>query len=414
MRGIRLLVERGPTALTTDCYSVSQLNRQIKTYLEQGIGVVAVQGELSNLTKPSSGHWYFTLKDQHAQIRCVFFRHKQLRMHAEMGNGLQVVLQGTLSLYEARGDYQLIVDTMTPAGLGDLHQQFEQLKQKLLANGLFDLTRKKALPRFPRTIGIITSPTGAAIRDILTTLKRRYPLAAVQIYPSDVQGKLAPAQLIAALALANQELRCDVLILARGGGSLEDLWAFNDEALAYAIAGSTIPIVTGIGHEIDITIADLVADLRAATPTAAAEMATPVLADLLFEMQAFEQRLRQAMQRILQQQHVRYHYQQKRLVSPRHLIGKYWQALDHRDYQLRQIMSHRLQTQHQALRNISGRLQAVSPLATLERGYAVVTQAGKLQCSVEGLNVGMQIDVQLARGQLHCEILSKTEMNVEG
>lgn len=405
MRGIRLLAE-----LTTDIYSVSALNRQVKSCLEQTLGLVSVQGEMSNLTKPSSGHWYFTLKDQHAQIRCVFFRHKQLRAHAQMGNGLQVVLQGCLSLYEARGDFQLIVETMTEAGLGDLHQQFEQLKQKLFASGLFDPARKKSLPRFPHKIGVITSPTGAAIKDILTTLSRRYPLAPIQIYPTDVQGKMAAPQLAAAIVQANEERSCDVLILARGGGSLEDLWAFNDEALAYVIAASQIPIVTGIGHEIDVTIADLVADLRAPTPTAAAEMVTPVMEDLLLSLRQCEVRMMQAMRRLLQQQSLRYHYQQKRLISPRHMIAAYWQKLDHREYQLRQMMTHKCQALGQSLQNLGGRLHAVSPLATLERGYSVVTCDQKLISSVQDIAVGAHIAVRLARGQLNCEVVSKVEV----
>lgn len=402
MRGIQLLVE-----MTADIYSVAELNRRAKMCLEQGMGLVSVQGEISNLTKPSSGHWYLTLKDQQAQIRCVFFRHKQLRHHANLTNGMQVIVQGSLSLYEARGDYQLIAETMNEAGLGDLHQQFEQLKQKLFAQGLFDAARKKPLPRFPKKIGVITSPTGAAIRDILTTLKRRYPLAAVQIYPSDVQGKLAAPQLRAAIELANQEGACDVLILARGGGSIEDLWAFNDEALAHAIVNSRIPIVTGVGHEIDVTIADLVADLRAPTPTAAAEIVTPLQEDLLSGIAALEARMLQALRRMLQQQILRYHYQQKRLISPKHMIATYWQTLDHREYQLRQFITHMLQTKRQSLQNLSGRLQAMSPLATLERGYAVVTSEQKLIRSVQQIAIGEKINIRLADGQLDCKVLNK-------
>ncbi len=374
------------------------------------MGLITVQGEISNLTKPSSGHWYFTLKDQHAQVRGVFFRHKHLCHHADMGNGMQVLAQGMLSLYEARGDYQLIVETLSEAGLGDLHQQFEQLKQKLFAAGLFDAKHKQHIPRFSQKIGVITSPTGAAIRDILTTLNRRYPMASVQIYPSDVQGKLAAPQLIAALALANQEQSCDVLILARGGGSLEDLWAFNDEALAYAIANSKIPIVTGIGHEIDVTIADLVADLRAPTPTAAAEMVTPVQKDLISGIHTLEQRMRQGIRRILQQHTLRYQHQRQRLVSPRHMIASYWQRLDHRDYQLRQIVMQILQSRRQSLQNVSGRLQAISPLATLERGYAVVTSNQTLLTSTQDITLGQRLSVRLARGHFECEVMSKVDV----
>ena len=403
MRGIPLLAE-------TTTYSVSELNKLAKICLETGLGLVSVQGEISNLTKPSSGHWYLTLKDQQAQIRCVFFRHKQFRHHLGLINGMQVVVQGCLSLYEARGDFQLLVETMQEAGLGDLHQQFEQLKQKLFAKGWFDNARKRSLPRFPKRIGVITSPTGAAIRDILTTLKRRYPLACVQIYPSDVQGKLAAPQLLAALERANQENTCDVLILARGGGSIEDLWAFNDEALAYSIVQSRIPIVTGIGHEIDVTIADLVADLRAATPTAAAEIVTPDLDDLLLSMVTMETRMLQAMRRLVQQQSLRYQYQQKRLSSPRHLIAKYWQTLDHREYQLRQLIGQKIQTKGQILQNLSGRLQAVSPLATLARGYAVVTREQTLIRSAQQVSSGDNIQIRLAEGQIVCNVLEVAEI----
>lgn len=402
MRGIPLLVES-----TTDILSVSDLNRRAKLCLEQGLGLVSVQGEISNLTKPSSGHWYLTLKDQQAQIRCVFFRQKQLRHHAALTNGMQVLVQGSLSLYEARGDYQLIAETMQEAGLGDLHQQFEQLKQKLFAQGLFDAARKKPLPRFPKKIGVITSPTGAAIRDILTTLNRRYPLAGVQIYPCDVQGKLAAPQLLAAIELANQESTCDVIILARGGGSIEDLWAFNDEALAHTIVKSYIPIVTGIGHEIDVTIADLVADLRAPTPTAAAEIVTPVQEDLLYGISVLEGRMLQAVKRMLQHQKLRYHYQQKRLISPKHMIASYWQTLDHREYQLRQLITQILQSKKQTLQNFSGRLHAMSPLATLERGYAVVTTKLTLIRSVQQITLGEHIQIRLADGQIECEVLNK-------
>ena len=313
-----------------------------------------------------------------------------------------------MSLYEARGDFQMIAETILEAGLGDLHQQFEKLKQKLFAAGLFDLTRKKSFPRFPRKIGVITSPTGAAIRDILTTLHRRYPIAEVQIYPTDVQGKLAAPQLAAAIQLANQQQICDVIILARGGGSLEDLWAFNDEALAYAIVDSRIPIISGIGHEIDVTIADLVADIRAPTPTAAAEMVTPLLSDLLQAVCGYETIMLQGIRRLLKQQTLRYQYQQKRLVSPRQMIATYWQRLDHRDYQLRKLMTHITQSRIQSLQNLSGRLHAISPLATLERGYAVVTYQQKLLQSADNIEIGTQIEVRLAHGELTCKVLSKS------
>ncbi|PJD92719.1 MAG: exodeoxyribonuclease VII large subunit [Legionella sp.] len=402
MRVIPLLVET-----TAEVYSVTQLNRHVKSWLEQGIGEITVQGEISNLTKPSSGHWYFTLKDSQAQIRCVFFRNRHTRLHLGMGNGHQVLARGCLSLYEARGDYQLIVEDLSEVGLGDLHQQFEALKQKLFASGLFDLSHKKALPRFPQTIGVITSPTGAAIRDILTTLARRYPFALVRIYPSDVQGKGAAAQLSSAIRQANQDQMCDVLILARGGGSLEDLWSFNDEALAYTIAQSVIPIVTGIGHEIDVTIADLVADVRAPTPTAAAEVASPVQDDMLQAIVTAEARLVRAMRRMVAHQTLLLKHQWTQLTSPRQMIAAYWQALDHREHQLQHYMARLYQSRSQRFHALMGRLNAVSPLATLERGYAVATYQKHLIKNAQEVIVGANIVVHLAKGQLMCEVLEQ-------
>jgi len=393
--------------IQTEVYSVSELNKQVKTFLEQGVGEVVVQGELSNLSKPSSGHWYFTLKDSQAQVRCVFFRNRQTRMHLGMEGGHQVLARGRLSLYEARGDYQLIVEALTEAGIGDLHQQFEALKQKLFALGLFDAARKKPLPRFPQTIGVVTSPTGAAIRDILTTLARRYPLAAVKVYPTDVQGKSAAMQLVAAVRKANEDQSCDVLLLARGGGSIEDLWAFNDEVLAHTISQSVLPIVTGIGHEIDVTIADFVADLRAPTPTAAAEVVSPVQEELSAAVIALEAQMHRAIQRMVQQKSLMLQHCWQQLTSPKQMIASYWQALDHREYRLQQWMTNALQSRTQRLQVLMGRLHAVSPLATLDRGYAVVTHQQRLLKHAEAVNGGDRIDVRLAKGRLLCEVLER-------
>lgn len=433
--------------------SIAELNRRIKTWLEQDVGDICVQGEISNLTKPSSGHWYFTLKDSQAQLRCVFFRNRQTRLHHTMANGCQVIAQGRLSLYEARGDYQLIVEELSEAGLGDLHQQFEQLKQKLAIAGLFDAARKKTLPRFPQTIGVITSPTGAALRDILTTLARRYPMALVRIYPSDVQGKLAAGQLVAALQQANHDACCDVLILARGGGSIEDLWAFNEEPLAYAIAASIIPIVTGVGHETDVTIADFVADSRAPTPTAAAEVVSPMQEDMLHAVIVCENRMIQAMQRLVKHRALLLSHHTANLSSPKHLIASYWQRLDYAERQLLlaftqmlitkkhqvQMLSIRLQACHpavmtaqmradfdrtflrleqgmrlvinnhqQRLHTLLVKLNTVSPLATLERGYALVTHEQQLVTKAQDVPLGAVIDVRLAQGSLRCEVVEYT------
>jgi exodeoxyribonuclease VII large subunit len=256
-------------------YTVSRLNREVRILIERGLGVIWVEGELSNLSAPSSGHWYFSLKDRDAQLRCAMFRQRNMTVGFTPKAGQQVLARGRVSLYEPRGEFQFIVEHLEEAGVGALRREFERLKAKLAAEGLFALERKRSLPRFPRRIGVITSPTGAAIRDVLHILARRFPPAAVLIYPTPVQGGAAIPCIVDAIELASARAECDVLILARGGGSIEDLWAFNDERVARAIRASAIPIVSGIGHEIDFTIADFVADARAPTPSGAAELVAP-------------------------------------------------------------------------------------------------------------------------------------------
>jgi exodeoxyribonuclease VII large subunit len=260
---------------TRNVFTVSRLNREVRVLLERGLGVVWVEGELSNFSQPSSGHWYFSLKDRDAQVRCAMFRLKNATLGFTPKSGQQVLARGRISLYEPRGDYQLIVEHLEEAGVGALKREFERLKVKLAAEGLFALERKRSLPRFPRRIGVVTSPSGAAIRDILHILARRFPPAAVLIYPTPVQGVVAAPSIVEALRVASARAECDVLIVARGGGSLEDLWSFNDERVARAICASTIPVVSGVGHEVDFTIADFVADARAPTPSGAAELVAP-------------------------------------------------------------------------------------------------------------------------------------------
>ena len=348
--------------------TVTQLNRQVRSWLEHEMGAVNVEGEMSNLSKPASGHLYFTLKDAGAQLRCVYFRNRHTGPDdTRLQNGQQVLIRGTLSLYEARGDYQLIVEDIKEAGQGDLHQQFELLKTKLSALGLFDPARKKTLPLFPYVIGVVTSSSGAALRDILSTIERRFPIAHVMVFACEVQGKQAAPQLIQAINRANHDKRCDVIILARGGGSIEDLWAFNDEQLAYTIANSHIPIVSGVGHETDFTIADFVADLRAETPTAAAVAVTPNLLDLLALLQAIESRLITAINRYLQHQQLLLRHDIQKITSPRQLIGTHWQSLDY----LRSHLEHALQTllaekQH-AINLASSRLIAKHPAMLLQQ-----------------------------------------------
>src|SRR5450755_3103299 len=258
-----------PTPPERKVYTISQLNAHVRLLLERGLSVVWVEGELSNLSQPSSGHWYFSLKDRDAQVRCAMFRTRNTLCRFAPREGQAVIAYGRVSLYEPRGDYQLLIEHLDDAGLGALQRAFDELKARLAAEGLFAAERKRELPLVPRRIGVITSPTGAAIRDVLHILARRFPAAAVLIYPVPVQGVAAAPAIVAALDLASARAECDVLILTRGGGSLEDLWAFNDERVARAIYRCAIPVVTGIGHEIDFTMADFVADLRAPTPSGA-------------------------------------------------------------------------------------------------------------------------------------------------
>lgn len=435
---------------TQPLLTVSQLNNQIKYFLENEVGPVQVEGELSNLSKPSSGHFYFTLKDKAAQIRCVFFKNRhQQPIASKLADGQLLIAHGKLSLYEARGEYQLIVEQITHAGSGELFQRFEALKLKLAAEGLFQAERKKPLPSMPKAIGVISSPSGAALQDILSTLARRFPLAPVYVYPSEVQGALAPQQLIKALARAQAENKCDVLIIARGGGSIEDLWAFNDEALARQISACTIPIVSGVGHETDFTIADFVSDLRAETPTAAATAVTPNCVDLLQYLIQAEKRLLAAIRQKLQLvQTILFHLTDK-IESPKKTIASYWQHLDYLERQLVsesmrlvQQRTHQLhlhvanlhrhnpktqlvqaqthfnqlltqlrqlmQTKHERLtfhlHSQLATLHAVSPLATLNRGYAIATVKDKVLFNNEQVHIGESIHVRLGKGSLQCEV----------
>ena len=437
--------------LPTIILTVSQLNRKVRSWLEHEMGTVSVEGELSNVIKPASGHYYFTLKDPTAQLRCVYFRNRHINPeHNRLENGQQVIIRGNLSLYEARGDYQLIVEDLRAAGQGDLYQQFELLKTKLSALGLFDSARKKALPRFPLVIGVITSATGAALRDILSTLERRYPIAPVIVYASEVQGQQAALQLIQAIHRANQDQRCDVLILARGGGSMEDLWPFNDERLAYAIAKSHIPIASGVGHETDFTIADFVADFRAETPTAAAVAITPNRADLVIFLNSMEARLLTAINRFLQHRQLLLRHDMQKLASPREVIRAQWQSLDYLRSHMQHAMQQQLSDKRHALQSYTAGLEAnnpsillqqarsrlqqleqgliqqmnlklhrlkqvfgsqlatvhaVSPLATLDRGYAIVSHNQKILFNSHDVKVGDTLHIRLAKG----ELLSKVE-----
>jgi exodeoxyribonuclease VII large subunit len=392
-------------------YSVSRLNREVRSLLESGLGALWVEGEISNLARPASGHWYFSLKDRDAQVRCAMFRQRNALSRFTPKEGQLVVAFARVSLYEPRGDYQLLVELMEDAGLGALQRAFDQLKARLAAEGLFAAERKRTLPAAPRRIGVITSPTGAAIRDIVQVLRRRCPSAHILIYPSPVQGAAAAAALIAAIELAGARLEVDVLILARGGGSLEDLWAFNDERLARAIFASPIPIVTGIGHEIDFTIADFVADLRAPTPSAAAQLVAPDAAVWRQRLGQLLARFAAAARRALKSEQSRLDGLIRRLhqAHPGARLLTHSQRLDELEARLRLSLRARIAAAAARLEGAARALQAVSPLATLDRGFAVVTRVsdGALITDAAQLAVGESFDARLARGSLRAAVLER-------
>lgn len=438
----------GPEALV---YTPGEINREVRTHLEAGFARVWISGEVSNLARPASGHLYFTLKDARAQLRCALFRGSMRNVATEPANGDQVLVRGRISLYEPRGDYQLIADALLPAGAGELQKAFDALKKKLQAEGLFDHDRKRSLPAYPRRIGVVTSPSGAAVRDILATLQRRWPAAAVRVHASVVQGESAPPELVRALRAADIAGH-DVVLLARGGGSIEDLWAFNDETVARALADMRTPVVSGVGHETDFTIADFVADLRAATPTAAAEAVTPDGPALLRQVRALEQRMHRAVARRMQQdwqqldglvrrlgaRHParrldelaqRLEASQRRLArAPRRALAgarqrlqaaelrlagchpaprlresrRRGQELDRRlDASIRRVIERaasRLGEQARAL-------QAVSPLAILDRGYAaLIDDDGKLLSRRADFSTGQTIHARVRDFVVRAEV----------
>ena len=433
-------------AREVDVYSVSRLNREAKAILEGALPTLWVEGELSNLSRPSSGHWYFSLKDEQAQVRCAMFRGANFRVRVIPRDGMQVLLRARVSLYEARGEFQLIVEHLEEAGEGLLRRRYEELKARLAAEGLFDSALKRLPPRVPRTIGVITSPTGAAIHDILNVLRRRFAAIPVVLYPVPVQGAGAAQDIAAAIALASARAEADVLILARGGGSLEDLWAFNEELVARAIRASRIPVIAGIGHEVDVTIADFAADVRAPTPSGAAELAVPDSAEWLRALVATEGRLAQALARRLAAWRDAVAWRVQRLVQlhPGRRLRERAQRLDELEGRTRRALQSRferararltergallrraspeaalaaartrvataaLQVTHRVLRLISDSraqfelavrgLNAVSPLATLERGYAIVTRAdGTLVRNARDLTVGEALRTRVAHG----------------
>ncbi len=440
------------TAPARDVFTVSRLNAEVRDLLSATYSLIWVEGELSNVARPASGHLYFTLKDARAQVRCAMFRNRNRGLGFTPEEGMQVLVRAGVSLYEPRGDYQLIVEHMEEAGDGALRRAFEALKNRLDKEGLFDPAHKKPLPALPRRIGVVTSPTGAAIRDILSVLRRRFPAVPVLLYPVPVQGGEAAEKIARAIELANRRGDCDVLIVARGGGSLEDLWSFNEEVVARAIHASEIPVVSGVGHEIDFTIADFAADRRAPTPSAAAEMVVPDATEWLARCRSLENRLVQRMRAQLEQARRELAWLGKRLDQrhPGERLRQRAQRLDELEQRLRQrlrqrlhaardrlatvtarlhrhspvprleqararadglgtrlrlAMRHGLQARRERLAALAHALDTLSPLATLERGYAIVsTRDGRILRKASETHPGEQVEARLAHGRLRCTV----------
>lgn len=437
-------------------FTVSRLNQTVRLLLEQEMGQVWISGEISNFTQPSSGHWYFTLKDDTAQVRCAMFRNSNRRVTFRPQHGQQVLVRANITLYEPRGDYQIIVESMQPAGEGLLQQKYEQLKAKLSAEGLFDQQYKQPLPAPAHCVGVVTSKTGAALHDILHVLKRRDPSLPVIIYPTAVQGDDAPGQIVRAIELANARRECDVLIVGRGGGSLEDLWSFNDERVARAIFASTIPVVSAVGHETDVTIADFVADLRAPTPSAAAEVVSRNQLELLRQLQNGQQRLEMAMdyflaertrrftqlQHRLHQQHPQLRLARQQTVlerlrqrmnvalegqlkratlrqqrvaqrlnqqNPQPKIYRAQTRIQQLEYRLAENLRARLSSTRERFGNAVTHLEAVSPLSTLARGYSVTTATdGKVLKQTKQVKAGDVLTTRLSDGWVESEVKGVT------
>lgn len=443
--------------MADNIYSVSQLNQSVRLMLENQLGAVWLTGEISNFSQPVSGHWYLSLKDENAQVRCAMFRMKNLRVSFRPTNGMQVLVRANVSLYEPRGDYQLIIESMHLAGEGLLMQQFEALKLQLAAEGLFAQHLKKNLPHFSKAVGIITSKTGAALQDILHILQRRDPSLKIIIYPTAVQGKDAATDIAQMIELANQRQEVDVLIVGRGGGSLEDLWCFNEEMVARAIFHSHLPVISAVGHETDVTIADFVADVRAPTPSAAAELVSRNQTELLQQLQYRRQRLEIALDRLfaekqqkLKQLSLRLHNQhpqaqlriQQQLITQ--LSHRLQQSLRHRwqktaenltvlsmrlyknplplrlqqyEQQLAQLkvrlnshMNLTLSLQQKQLAHLCGKLDSLSPLKVLARGYSITQNQQNLTIrSMKDVNVGEQIKTRLPDGDIISQVIRLEE-----
>ena len=436
-------------------FTVSELNRTVRQLLENSLPMLWVEGEISNFARPGSGHWYLTLKDEKAQVRCAMFKNSNMRVNFKPANGTSVLVRCRAGVYEGRGEYQLVVEHMEEAGFGALQRQFDQLKASLASEGLFDSAHKMSMPQAVNHVGIITSPTGAAVKDVLSVLKRRFPAIKVSIFPTAVQGNQAAGQIVEAIAMANQHNQCDALIIGRGGGSLEDLWPFNEEAVARAIFSSQIPTISAVGHEIDFTIADFVADLRAPTPSAAAELVSPDGSEMHAQFKGLEASLINTVHRRLQKYDQNVVNLHKRLRHPGRKLQEQAQHLDHLDIRLKRAVRSRIeQHQHQIIlkrdrllrqhpksllteygqkvkdamgqlsKSVSQQLNAkmrhaeqtihlldaVSPLKILSRGFSVIRDDKNVVIkSVSSVSLGENLKGRVADGEIHFAVTKTTK-----
>lgn len=391
--------------------TVSQLNRYVKSIIEQDFNLqtVFVQGEISNFTNHyKTGHYYMTIKDEFSSVKAVMFKTANMRLKFMPENSMSVIIRGRVSVFERDGQYQLYIDDMQPDGTGALSLAFEQLKNRLAAEGLFDAERKKAIPAYPQRVGVVTSPTGAAIRDIINVISRRFPLAELILCPVSVQGENAAPQIKAAIELFNKKKAADVLIVGRGGGSVEELWAFNEEIVARAVAASEIPVISAVGHETDFTICDFVADLRAPTPSAAAELAVPDKYQQIGMLNSYFKRIHAALDD-------RFSYEKSKLelyksalkrLNPKNYIDSLRVRCDKASMQMDAVVRHNLAAKSGEFASLCAKLDAMSPLKILSRGYSVASKDGEILTDVDGIVCGDRINVKLSGGSLDCEVIA--------
>lgn len=415
-----------------EIYSVSDYIKLCKNAIEKNIPQCFVQGEISNLSKPSSGHWYFTLKDKNGQVRCAFFRLNQRKIQFSPENGMSVIIRGATTLYPQRGDFQLIIQQMEPAGIGNLQLAFDQLKNKLRIEGLFDSENKKEIPSFPNTIGVVSSVTGAVIRDIIKVLKLRYPFAKIMLYDTIVQGENAHKKIIKALKAADQSKNCDVIIIARGGGSLEDLWAFNEEDLAREIHRCSTPIISSIGHETDTTIADFVSDLRAPTPSAAAVSATPDINTILYNASKLKQYLYDSIKQSIESRKTALTLLKLKIIDPsqqlllnaqkldeyelrllklnKSVVDDHKEQLKHLFSQLKALSENFIKMNQNELTNYGNSLNLLSPLNTLSRGYTITqNEEGKIITSIKKIKADDLIFSKFHDGKVTSKVVKKED-----